>query len=208
MTLLCQALEVSESGYDAWKNRKACQHCREDAKLAAEIPQILLEHRQVYGSARIHAVLQARGIHGSRKRVLRLMPQLGISAQVKRWRKPTTKSDPHARFAPNRLNRECVAEGPKSKWVPDPKAVETSEGWLYLAVGVDLFSRMVGGWAMAETSDERLVELAPRMALVKRQPPAGLLPHSDRGSEFPSERSLALLAELGIQVSRSRTANC
>ncbi len=208
ITLLCQALEVSESGYYAWKNRKASQHCREDAKLAAEIQQIFLEHRQVYGSPRIHAVLQARGIHCSRNRVVRLMQQLGISAQVKRSRKPTTKSDPHARFAPNRLNRECVAEERKSKWVTDTKAVETSEGWLYLAVIVDLFSRMVVGWAMAETSDERLVELALCMALVKRQPPAGLLHHCDRGSEFTSDRYLALLAELGIQVSMSRTANC
>jgi putative transposase len=127
---------------------------------------------------------------------------------VKRSRKPTTKSDPHARFAPNRLNREFVAEEPKSKWVTDTKAAPTSEGWLYLAVVVDLFSRMVVGWAMAETSDERLVELALCMALVKRQPPAGLLHHSDRGSELTSDRYLALLAELGIQVSMSRTANC
>ena len=208
ITVLCQALEVSESGYYTWKNRKASQHCREDARLAAEIQQIFLEHRQVYGSPRIHAVLQARGMHCSRKRVVRLMQQLGISAQVKRSRKPTTKSDPHARFAPNLLGREFAASEPNSKWVTDTKAVETLEGWLYLAVIVDLFSRMVVGWAMASTEDEQLVELALRMAVVKRHPPAGLMHHSDRGSEFTSDRYLALLAQLGIQVSMSRTADC
>ncbi len=102
------------------------------------------------------------------------MQQLGISAQVKRSRKPTTKRDPHARFAPNLLHREFAASEPNSKWVTDTKAVETREGWLYLAVIVDLFSRMVVGWAMAITEDEQLVELALRMAVVKRQEASGL----------------------------------
>jgi putative transposase len=208
ITLLCQALEVSESGYYAWKNREVSQHCREDARLSAEIQQIFLEYRQVYGSPRIHAVLKARGIHCSRKRVVRLMQQLGLEAVPKRSRKPTTTSDPRARFAPNHLHRQFSAEQPNSKWVSDTKAVETAEGWLYLAVILDLFSRMVVGWAMAATEDEQLVELAFRMAVAQRHPPAGLLHHSDRGSEFTSDRYLALLAELGIQVSMSRTANC
>lgn len=208
ITQLCQALEVSESGYYAWKNRKASQHCREDARLAAEIQQIFLEHRQVYGSPRIHAVLQARGMHCSRKRVVRLMQQLGLSAQLKRSRKPTTKSDPRARFAPNRLNREFEATEPNSKWVTDTKAVETAEGWLFLAVILDLFSRMVVGWAMAATEDSELTELALRMAVARRHPETGLLHHSDRGSEFTSDRYQAALHELGIEVSMSRTANC
>ena len=145
ITLLCKALEVSESGYYAWKGRKASQHCREDARLAAEIQQIFLDHRQLYGSPRIHAMLKARGFHCSRKRVVRLMQQLGLCAQLKKRRKPTTKSDPGARFAPNRLNRDFAASQPKSKWVTDTKAVETAEGWLFLAVILDLFSRMVVG---------------------------------------------------------------
>jgi putative transposase len=144
----------------------------------------------------------------SRKRVVRLMQQLGLSAQTKRSRKPTTKSDPRARFAPNHLGREFTAAQPNSKWVTDTKAVETAEGWLYLAVILDLFSRLVVGWAMAATEDSELVELALRMAVAQRHPPTGLLHHSDRGSEFTSDRYLALLAELGIQVSMSRTANC
>ncbi len=208
VTLLCQALDVSVSGYYAWCQREVSEHQREDARLSAEIQQIFLEHRQIYGSPRIHAVLKARGVRCSRKRVARLMRQLGISAQVKRRRLPTTKSDPRARFAPNRLNREFLAEEPNSKWVTDTKAVETGEGWLYLAVIVDLFSRLVVGWAMAATEDEQLVELALCMAVVKRHPPVGLLHHSDRGSEFTSDRYLTLLSDLGIEVSMSRTANC
>ena len=208
ITLLCRALEVSESGYYGWKNRKVSQHCREDARLAAEIQQIFLDHRQVYGSPRIHAVLKVRGMHCSRKRVVRLMQQLGLSAQTKRSRKPTTRSDPRARFAPNLLNRQFSAQEPNTKWVTDTKAVETSQGWLYLAVILDLFSRMVVGWAMAATEDEQLVELALHMALAQRHPPAGLLHPSDRGTEFTSDRYLALLHDLGIEVSMSRTANC
>jgi transposase InsO family protein len=184
------------------------QHAREDARLAAEIQQIFLEHRQVYGSPRIHAILKARGVQTSRKRVLRLMQQLGISAHIKRVCKPTTQSDPHARFAPNLLNREFEAELPNTRWVTDTKAVETAEGWLYLAAIVDLFSRMVVGWAMAVTEDGALVELALRMAVARRQPEVGLLHHSDRGTEFTCERYQSALREFGIEVSMSRTANC
>ncbi len=208
ITLLCQALEVSESGYYAWKSRPVSQHSREDARLSAEIQQIFLDHRQVYGSPRIHAVLKARGLHCSRKRVVRLMQQLGLCAQFKKRRKPTTRSDHHARFAPNRLNREFEASQPNSKWVTDTKAVETVEGWLFLAVILDLFSRIVVGWAMAGTEDSELVELALRMAVARRHPDAGLLHHSDRGTEFTSDRYQGALRELGIEVSMSRTANC
>ena len=208
ITLLCKALEVSESGYYGWRGRKTSQHCREDAKLAAEIQQIFLDHRQVYGSPRIHALLKARGMVCSRKRVARLMQQLGLSAGPQRSRKPTTKSDARARFAPNQLNREFTAEQPNSKWVSDTKAVETAEGWLYLAVILDLFSRMVVGWAMAPSEDSALVELALRMAVARRHPEVGLLHHSDRGTEFTSDRYQGALRELGIEVSMSRTGNC
>jgi transposase InsO family protein len=127
---------------------------------------------------------------------------------VKRSHKPTTQSDPRARFAPNTLNREFEAEQPNTRWVTDTKAVETAKGWLYLAAIVDLFSRMVVGWAMAATEDGALVELALRMAVARRHPEAGLLHHSDRGTEFTSEHYQAALRELGIEVSMSRTGNC
>ena len=208
ITLLCQALEVSISGYYGWRSRSVSQHSREDARLSAEIQQIFLDHRQLYGSPRIHAVLKARGFHCSRKRVVRLMQQLGLCAQLKKRRKPTTKSDPRARFAPNRLGRDFEASQPNSKWVTDTKAVETAEGWLFLAVILDLFSRMVVGWAMAAIEDGELVSLALRMAVARRHPEAGLLHHSDRGSEFTCDRYQTALRELDIEVSMSRTANC
>jgi putative transposase len=206
--VLCKTLGVSQSGYYAWRSRPVSQRCREDARLSAHIQQIFLDHRQVYGSPRIHAVLKAGGIHCSRKRIVRLMQQLGLSAQSKKRRKPTTRSNPAARFAPNQLNREFAASSPNQKWVTDTKAVETVEGWLYLAVILDLFSRLVVGWAMAATEDSELVELALCMALANRRPPAGLLHHSDRGSEDKGDRYLALLREAGIEVSMSRTGDC
>ena len=206
--MLCKTLEVSISGYYAWKNREPSHHCREDARLSADIQQIFLDHRQVYGSPRIHAVLKARGIHCSRKRVVRLMQQLGLSAQAHRRRKPTTRSAKGARFAPNLLNREFTASSPNQKWVTDTKAVETAEGWLYVAVILDVFSRLVIGWAMAASEDEHLVELARLLALVNRRPQAELVHHSDRGSEFTAERYQAVLREAGRGVSMSRTGDC
>jgi putative transposase len=200
---------VSESGYYSWKNREPSEHCREDARLAARIQQIFQDHRKLYGSPRIHAVLSAEGLHCSRKRVVRLMQQLGITAQSKRTRKPTTRSDPHARFAPNLLQREFSANVPNTKWVTDTKAVETAEGWLYLAVIVDLFSRLVVGWSMAATEDAELTELALRMAVARRHPGSDLLHHSDRGTEFTAERYQVALHDLGIElISMSRTGNC
>jgi putative transposase len=209
VTLMCKVLEVSVSGYYASRQRPVSQHQREDARLAAEIQTIFLENRQVYGSPRIHAALQARGVRCGRKRVVRLMQGLGLQAKPHKRRKPsTTSSDPTAHFAPNRLNRDFTATSPNTKWVTDITAIPTAEGWLYLAVALDLFSRMVVGWSMAATEDEQLVTLALQMALARRHPPAGLLHHSDRGSEYTSLGYQALLAELGIEVSMSRTANC
>jgi len=200
---------VSESGYYAWCKRPASELEREDARLSAEIQQIFQAHRRVYGSPRIHQVLKERGISCGRKRVVRLMQALGISALPERRSKPkTTISDPSARFASNTLNRDFTSVTPNTKWVTDSTAIWTDEGWLYLAVVLDLFSRRIVGWAMAATENEELVELALRMALARRQPPSGLLHHSDRGSEYTSNDYQALLAQEGIQVSMSRTANC
>lgn len=162
----------------------------------------------MYGSPRIHAVLKARGMACGRKRVVRLMQQMGVAAVTKKRRKPTTRSTPGARFAPNLLQREFTATLANQKWVSDTKAVATAEGWLHLAVILDLFSRLVVGWAMAATADEQLVELALRMAVARRQPPFGLLHHSDRGSEFTAERYQLVLQQAGFQVSMSRTGDC
>lgn len=162
----------------------------------------------MYGSPRIHAVLKARGMACGRKRVVRLMQHLGLSAVAKKQRKPTTRSTPGGRFAPNLLNRDFSASAVNEKWVTDTTAIPTAEGWLYLAVILDLFSRRVVGWAMGVTEDGALVELALRMAVASRRPEAGLLHHSDRGSEFSSERYQTALQEAGCTVSMSRTGDC
>jgi putative transposase len=135
------------------------------------------------------------------------MQSLGITAPPKRSRKPTTKSDRQARCAPNLLKRDFSAEQPNTKWVTDTKAVETAEGWLYVAVILDLYSRQVVGWAMSAREDGELVELALRMAVARRHPEVGLLHHSDRGTEFTCDRYQAALHEFGVEVSISRTGN-
>lgn len=185
--MLCQTLDVSESGYYAWVTRPVSAHEREDARLAALIQQLFLEHRQVYGSPRIHALLAAQGVHCGRKRVVRLMQQLGLSAVPKRSRRPvSTKSDPTARFALNLFDRDFTAEAPDTKWVTDCTMIATQEGWLSLAVVLDVFARRVVGWAMAATENEELVTMALRMALARRNPQSPCFPllhQSDRGSE-------------------------
>ncbi len=165
------------------------EHCQADGVLADQIQEVFLSCRQVYGSPRIHAELQARGITSSRKRVARLMRERGLSARRPRHRTITTKSDPGARVAPNLLDQDFTASRPDEKWTGDITAVWTYEGWLYLAVVLDLFSRRVIGWAMAATQDETLIETALRMALLGRHPAAGLLFHSDRGSQYTSDAS-------------------
>ena len=140
------------------------------------------------------------------------MQALGLSALLKKLRQPQrTKSHPAARFAPNVLDRDCTAEAPNTKWVTDSTMIETAEGWLYLAVVLDVFSRRVIGWVMGEAEDEELVTLALRMALARRKPDTACLPllhHSDRGSEYTSLGYQACLKREGIDVSMSRTGEC
>jgi putative transposase len=157
-------------------------------------------------------VLKERGIHCGRKRVVRLMQALGISALPKKSRKPqSTKSNPKARFAPNLLNRDFTASAPNTKWVTDCTMIPTTEGWLYLAVVLDLYSRRVVGWAMGATENEELVTLALCMALARRHPQSDCFPllhHSDRGSECTSLGYQECLKQEGIEVSMSRTGDC
>lgn len=205
---MCHVLEVSISGYYAWRTRPLSQHAREDGHLCELVTQIFQTHRGLYGSPRVHAELQALGIHCARKRVVRLMQTLGLRVSLRPHHVHTTQRQQGARVAENLLGREFGASDPNRKWVVDITDIWTTEGWLYLAVVLDLFSRMVIGWSMASTHDEALVEAALRMALARRAPQRDLLHHSDQGSEYTSEAYLALLEQLGIQVSMSRVANC
>jgi putative transposase len=208
VSVLCETLGVSLSGYYAWKNRPMSQHQREDQQLAEHIHVVYHACRQVYGSPRIHAELRAQGIPCSRKRVARLMSEQGLSARRRHHRTITTRSEPGARVAPNVLDQDFTATCPNEKWTGDITAIWTYEGWLYLAVVLDLYSRRVIGWAMAATQDEALIERAFQMALLGRHPPAGVLFHSDRGSQYTSDAYRALLADVGATVSMSRTGNC
>lgn len=205
---MCRVLEVSVSGYYAWCQRTPSQHSREDAQLAEQVKTAFQANRGVYGSPRVHAELQAQGIHCARKRVARLMREQGLAARRPCHRTITTQSELGARVAPNLLQRDFSADQPNTKWVADTTYIWTAEGWLYLAVVLDLFSRMVVGWSMAAIQDATLVVQALQMALTRRRPLAGLLHHSDRGSTYTSESYQGLLQQEGMIVSMSRTADC
>ncbi len=208
VTVMCCALEVSVSGFYAWRTRKPSQHSREDAELAGKIKTAFQSNRCVYGSPRIHAELHAQGLHCARKRVARLMRELELVAKRPRHRTVTTKSEEGAAVAPNLLQQDFHADQPNQKWTSDTTYIWTQEGWLYLAVVLDLFSRMVVGWAMAAVQDAPLVVHALEMALARRCPQAGLLHHSDRGSTYTSESYVALVQHNAMHMSMSRTANC
>lgn len=201
-------LDVSVSGYYAWCKRPPSQHSRKDAELVDQIKRVFQANRGVYGSPRVHAELQAQEIKCARKRVARLMREQELCARRPRHRTVTTISDPEAQAAPNLLQREFSAELPNTKWVADTTYIWTVEGWLYLAVVLDLFSRMIVGWSMAATQDATLVVQALQMAITRRRPPPGLLHHSDRGSTYTSESYQAILRQAGMLVSMSRTADC
>ena len=204
-----QVLGVSRSGYYAWKQRRPSLHERANEALLVEIRAAYQKSRKTYGSPRIYAYLRRKGYFCGRNRVARLMQQHQIVARKAHRSHPTTTQQRRgARVAPNLLNREFSAAFPNQKWVSDITYIGTTEGWLYLAVVMDLYSRCVVGWAMGEQIDENLVEGAWQMALLNRQPSAGLLHHSDRGSQYTGENYQEQLAALECQVSMSRTGNC
>ncbi len=208
VVVMCRVLEVSESGFYAWRKRPICQRKREDAQLTTQIRQVFTSHQSRYGSPRLHAELKDRGSLCSRKRVARLMREAGISAKRKRRHVMTTKRDASHPVAPNRLDRDFTATEPNKKWVTDITYVPTVQGWLYLAVVLDLYSRLVVGWSMSAHCDEELVENAFHMALARRRPKAGLLHHSDRGCQYTSRAYRLLLEQSGMMVSMSRKGNC
>jgi transposase InsO family protein len=205
---MCHVLEVSESGYYAWCKREPCERKRVDEELGKRIEDAYQNNRQVYGSPRIHAVLKEQGVHCGRKRVARLMRERGISAKAKRRKMKTTDSHHDNPVAPNLLERDFTADTPNTKWVADMTGIETGEGWLYLAAIVDIYSRLVVGWAMGKERDEQLITNAALMALARRQPEAGLVHHSDRGSQYTSSGYQTLLKQYGIEISMSRKGDC
>jgi putative transposase len=205
---LCEALAVSPAGYYAWRRRpRSAQGRRRDA-LVVEIRAIHAEVKARYGSPRIHAELVARGQACCVNTVAKLMHDHGIAAKTARKFRQTTDSAHDLPVAENLLDRRFDPEEPNERWVADITYIPTREGWLYLAAIEDLYSRMVVGWSMADHLESRLVVDALGMAVQKRLPGAGLLAHSDRGSQYASEHYQRLLAEHGIACSMSRKADC
>lgn len=208
VVVMCQVLDVSESGFYAWRKRPACQHTREDAQLTQEIRQVYATHRGRYGSPRVHRELKDQGYRTSRKRVARLMREADISVMRKQRRVLTTKRDTTHPVASNILNREFTATEPNTKWVTDITYIPTTQGWLYLAVILDLYSRAVVGWSMSDCCDEALAENALNMAVARRCPKVGFLHHSDRGCQYTSQAYRTRLEQVGAVVSMSRKGNC
>jgi putative transposase len=208
IVVMCNVLGVSEGGFYAWHKRPACQRKREDAQLTEEIRQVFVTHRGRSGSPRIHRELTDQGRSTSRKRVARLMREAEISAKRKQHRVLTTHRDTSHPVVPNLLNREFTASEPNQKWVTDITYIPTAQNWLYLAVILDVYSRVVVGWSMSAWCDEALVESALKMAVARRRPPAGLLHHSDRGCQYTSHAYRRQLELLGMVVSMSRKGNC
>jgi putative transposase len=206
--LLCRTLQVSRAGFYAWQARAPAPHARADARLGLEIAAIHAESRQRYGSPRIHAELVDRGCRTSRKRVARLMRLRGLAARRRRRFRATTQSRHPFPIAPNVLARQFERARPDQAWVTDITYIATGEGWLYLAVILDLCSRFAVGWAMSARITDDLTLDALGMALARRRPPQGLLHHSDRGSQYASGDYQKVLADNRIVCSMSRRGDC
>jgi len=208
VTVLCATLGVSPQGFYAWRARPAsARQQRRDALLVA-MRAMHAEFKQRYGSPRMYRELRARGVPCSRNTVAKLMRADGLRAKAARKFRHTTDSNHRLPVAENLLDRQFEAQGPNERWVADITYIPTREGWLYLAVVEDLYSRRVVGWSLAAHLESRLVVDALEMAVARRLPAAGLLAHSDRGSQYASAHYQQLLAKHGIECSMSRVGQC
>ncbi len=208
VAVMCETLGVSTQGFYAWRSRpRSEQQQRRDA-LLVEIRAVHAEAKGRYGSPRIAAELRARGVECCVNTVARLMHDNDVRARTARKFRNTTDSNHSLPVADNLLDRQFDAQGPNERWVADITPIPTREGWLYLAVVEDLYSRMVVGWAMSDTMTSRLVVDALGMAVARRLPGEGLLAHSDRGSQYASEHYQRLLERHGITCSMSGVGQC
>ena len=206
---LCRALGVSRSGFHAWVRRRPSRHAREEMTIAAHVVASHERSLRTYGGARVVRDLKADGVHTSRRRVGRIMRDRGLQARPRRARAWKTTDSRHDRpIASNILGRMFRSNAPNVAWVSDVTAIPTGEGWAYLAVMIDLFSRRVVGWAMSETNDTALALQALRAAIGRRSPAPGLIHHSDRGSPYASDDYRAELKRHGCVASMSRSGDC
>jgi transposase InsO family protein len=209
VTVLCEVLGVSRSGYYDWKNRPCCERSKADAQLAVQIAAAHTKSRKRYGSPRVHRALRRKGICVGKKRVERLMREKGIVARQKRRFRRTTDSNHADPIAPNIVQRDFEPSALNEVWAGDVTYIATHEGWAYLAVLLDLCSRRVVGWAMSDTNDTSLaLEALHRAVRSRAGVPSGLVHHTDRGSPYASDDYRSALAKRGIVASMSRKGDC
>jgi len=209
ISVMCRVLKVDKSSYYHWV-KAGCIVKKVDEKLNELIEIIFVQGRENYGTRRIKDKLEQRyGFIVSRRRIGAIMKDLGLKAKTKkRYKINTTNSDHNLPIAPNILNRDFYASYIDEKWVGDITYIPTNEGWLYLATVIDLYSRKIVGWSMDDTMKVSLVNNALNMALTSRNPPTGLIWHTDRGSQYASYSHRDLLQQNGIIQSMSRKGNC
>ncbi len=206
---MCRVLRVSRSGYHAWLGRPASDRAQADARLGTEIRRIYQDSRATYGSPRVHAELRASGVRVGRKRVERLMRQQGLTARPPRRKyRAAVVEQAVAAVAENVLERQFDTDRPDQVWVTDITYIRTWQGWLFLAVVIDLFSRKVVGWSMADHMRTELVLNAFESAAGRRLATSGLLHHSDRGSQYTSWSYQRALRDAEVRCSMSRRGNC
>lgn len=205
---MCSVLEVPRSGYYEWLEQPESSHRAADNRVGPKIKTVFERNRKIYGTRRIKRDLAEIGEIVSRPRISRLMKEQGLRCKSKRKFKATTNSKHNRPVAPNHLDRQFQVSRPDTNYVGDITYIPTSEGWLYLAVLIDLFSRSVVGWSMSSRINAKLVDDALHMAIVKRKPSSGLLLHSDRGSQYASELYQRSIKKSGFTCSMSRKGNC
>ena len=205
---MCKVLGVSKSGYYSWLKRPVSNQKKEKAKLTAKIKRIHVQSRGIYGSPKITKVLVEEGVNVSQKTVANIMKENNIKSKTVKKYKATTNSNHSLPISPNLLNQNFTVDAPGKVWVTDITYVWTSQGWLYLATVMDLFSRRIIGWAMDKRMTKELVILALQRALWRQPPQKGLIHHSDRGSQYCSKAYRALLDKHNIISSMSRKGNC
>jgi putative transposase len=208
ISLLCRMLGVSRSGFHAWARRPPSDRALADAWLVERIREVLAESRQAYGARRVQRALRHRGVRVSRKRVERLMRRERLSGLVPKRYRRTTISVPGVRVADDLVERKFVPAGPNRLWCADIKYVRSWQGWLYLAAVMDCYSRRIVGWSMRPDLEAELVVDALEMAIGRRRPIAGLVHHSDQGSQYVSLRFGERCREIGIHRSMGSKGDC
>jgi len=206
--MMCGLLNVSRSGYYAWRGRPESPRAKRDRELMPKIRRAHARSKGVYGSPRVHAELAADGVRVGRHKVARLMRLARLRGCPKRRFRVTTQRDPSHPVAKNLLRRNFSADAPNQLWASDITYISTHQGWLYLAVVMDLYSRRIVGWSMSRWMSRRIVLAALRMAIDARQPEGALIHHSDRGSQYTSDDFRDELASHGIECSMSSSGNC